>query len=438
MRNPEVLVLGGGLAGLSASRRGGYPVYEAEAHTGGNSASFNSHGFVFDLGIHILQSKDPAFHNLMDEVGVVMNSHLRSAWIFSHGNYVRYPFQVNTWHLPLPLRISCVGSYLLGRGKGTPHNYHDWIIENFGTGFARHFLIPYARKFWRVDPREMTFEWVGDRVPRPRVSDLLKGAVRDTETGLGTNHRFQYPQMRGGGFGSIPEALRPPAASFFPNRRATEVALKEREIRFSNGDLARYDYLISTIPLPELIGMLRDVPAEISAAASRLTTNSIAVISLGFDCLLPGDRHWIHFPQEDISFFRMSFPFTFADGLVPNGCSSIQAEASYDPSDPPDPEQLVETVLRDLRRAGVLSGSEKVITSDVRFIRYGYVIYDFQREESLKTIHTFLEAHGIFPCGRYGSWKYLWSDEAIADGLKTADKVATLVAGMEREAHAGA
>src|ERR1035441_9950345 len=39
--------------------------------------------------------------------------------------------------------------------------------STLGKGFADIFLTPYSEKFWTVHPREMTFEWAGNRVPKP-------------------------------------------------------------------------------------------------------------------------------------------------------------------------------------------------------------------------------------------------------------------------------
>ena len=51
-----VIVLGGGLAGLSASFFSGAPVYEAAQEAGGAAGSDTVDGFTFDRGIHILQT----------------------------------------------------------------------------------------------------------------------------------------------------------------------------------------------------------------------------------------------------------------------------------------------------------------------------------------------------------------------------------------------
>jgi GT2 family glycosyltransferase len=168
---------------------------------------------------------------------------------------------------------------------------------------------------------------------------------------------------------------------------------------------------------------LQEVPEEVHAAADKLRFNSIAIVNLGIDRPRLTDKHWIHFPEQDISFFRISFPSNFCEGLNPEGTTSIQAEVSYDRTSVPERDELVSRVLRDLVRVGVLDSADRVSFSDVIYRKYGYVVYDHFRKSAVNTIHSFLNGLSIYPCGRYGMWEYLWSDQAVLSGKKVAEGV---------------
>lgn len=419
------IILGGGLAGLSAAYHSGFPVYEASAAPGGTAASVNSQGFVFDLGIHILHSKDTYFLELLEKLEVKLVTHQRSGWIFSHNKFFPYPFQVNTSHLPFLTRLQCILGFLASRiNKKTPRNYQEWMVNNFGRGFAEIILTPYARKFWGVSPQDMTYEWAGNRVPRPSFSEVVKGAFKDQDTALGTHVSFQYPSNLGQGFGAIANALAAKVKEIHYGLKATAIELAERAVLFDHGQLrVNYHRMISTLPLPELLKLLPGemVPAEITAAAKALKYNSIAVVNLGVDHPAISEKHWIHFPEPHISFFRISFPKNFAAGLAPSRNSAIQAEVSYMSVTQPDPERLLAEVKQDLVKVGVLAADTRVIFEEVVFLPYGYVIYDHDRESAVAAIHQFLQKFNIYPCGRYGDWEYLWSDQAILSGKKAAE-----------------
>lgn len=424
IENEEIIILGGGLAGLSAAFHSGRPLYEANARPGGTADSICKNGYVFDLGIHVLHSKNAYFLDLLSRLELPLGFHKRDAWIYSGGQYFLYPFQVNTSHLPLRRRIDCVAKFLLRNNRKEAANYEEWMINNFGQGFSDTFLIPYAEKFWRYPPRDMTYEWAGDRVPRPKLLNVLKGMFRDQDTALGPNPLFSYPAKPGAGFADIALTLANASPHIHCGMQATRLDLQARRVIFNNGEKEiHYQRLISTIPLPELLRLCPDVPTTIQSEVVKLKCNSIATVNLGVDRPRLSGRHWIHFPAPEISFFRMSFPTNFAPGLAPDGVSTIQAEISYDQANAPDKEHLCHQVIEDLRRVGILATKDKVVYKDMVCLPYAYVIYTHDRHEAVQKIHDFLYTHQVYPCGRYGDWEYQWSDEAILSGKKTIETV---------------
>jgi len=41
----------------------------------------------------------------------------------------------------------------------------------------------------------------------------------------------------------------------------------------------------------------------------------------------------------------------------------------------------------------------------------------------LRLIHDYLDSVGIFYCGRFGEWDYLWSDQCVVSGRNIANKI---------------
>ena len=64
------VILGGGLAGLSACYHGNGIVFEKDNTWGGHARSHSSEGFVFDEGIHVLHTDNEYILNLMEEINV--------------------------------------------------------------------------------------------------------------------------------------------------------------------------------------------------------------------------------------------------------------------------------------------------------------------------------------------------------------------------------
>lgn len=422
--NHQTIVLGGGLSGLSAAYYGDFPVFESQDFPGGTAASIRKNKFTFDYGIHVLNSKDSVFYDLLRELGVAVAVNVRKGFIYGFGSLASYPIQINTHHLPVGKCLQCVWGYVFRKKNAVPKNYEEWLIKNFGAGFSRNFLIPYAEKFWGGDPKEMTFDWTDVRVPQASLSDVLKGALRNQDTKAGPNAEFRYPSEPGAGFAAIGDALASRVRDIRFSMKATAIDPHEKIVSFDkNKTEVRYENLITTIPLPELVRLISRPPAAVLEATNRLRWNSIAVINLGIDRPRINDGHWIHFPEKEISFFRISFPNNFCKGLSPENKSPIQAEVSYNAQNPPPKEQLLQRVRSDLIKTGIIDKNDKISFEEVHYLPYGYVIYDFNRQESVRIIHDYLKKHQIFPCGRYGEWAYLWCDEAIYSGKKAAEKL---------------
>ena len=415
----EVVILGGGLCGLTAAVMTGAPVFEAADVAGGVASSDTASGFVFDRGIHILQTKNQAVLDMLAELGVDFTIHKRRAFIYSHETYTPYPFQINTAGLPAGLRARCLWEYFRRERYRKLDNYEDWIYKTIGRGFGDTFLIPYSEKFWTVHPRELTFEWANGRVPQPTARQVLRGAIWAEDTAIGSNARFRYP-VGTAGYGALANALRKRAGTIHLAHSVRRLNTTQREIEFTNGLRVRYQYLINTIPLPELISICEDAPEHITLAAGRLRTNSIFVVNLGIDRPNLSDRHWIHFPEKEVSFFRISYPHNFAPGVAPKGTSSISAEVAYSESRPLDKATIVDRVIDDLKRVRAMGQSDRIIVRTTHDIRYAYCLYDKNRKEALRAVLGWLRDVGVTSCGRYGLWTYFWSDESMLSGKKAA------------------
>lgn len=408
------------------------PVFEASARSGGVGASDRDNGFTFDRGIHVLQTRNAKILDLLSDIGVEMRSHQRRAYIYSHGAYSPYPFQVNTAALPFTLRARCVGGYLGRERDAKPRNYEEWIYSNLGRGFADTFLIPYSEKFWTVHPREMTHEWTGNRVPQPTTAQVLRGAFWNTLTQIGTNSDFRYPAGEAG-YGTIGEALTREAGAVHTGHRALRLDTVTRTVHFDNGTAISYECLVSTIPLPDLIAMCPHAPARVREAAARLRANSILVVNLGIGRRGVNDWHWVHYPERDLSFFRISFPHNLGGELVPPGTSAISAEVAYSQQKPVDRDGIVQRVIDDLIRVRILRIDDPIIHRMTYDIRYGYCIYDFERKSAVRMIREWLLEHNVIAAGRYGLWSYFWSDESMVSGMQAAEKALKLVSGGEKD-----
>lgn len=422
-----MIILGAGLSGLSAAYHGGGLIFEKEKEVGGTCRSLKTDGYIFDLGIHVLHTRNRYVLNLLSKYkNLLLKRKRRSAWIFSHSVLTKYPFQANTYGLPKHIIRECLKGFVatLGKSKQRCSNYEEWIYAVFGKGIADNFYIPYSEKFWRVKAQEMTTDWLDLRVPLPRLEQVIKGAVSVQKEEFGPNALFRYPQH--GGIQRITEALLRKNIKTIFGKEACKIEIDRKVVHFNDHTSIRYNNLISTIPLPELFNIIDLAPQPVKQAIRGLRHNSILCVNLAVKRKNITPRHWIYFPEEKYAAFRVSFPINFSTFTTPKKWSSVQAEISYSKEKPIRYRDIVGKVIRDLIKVGIFKHDDKIKLIGTKDIKYAYVIYDHNRINNLKAINKFLKAHNIYNAGRYGRWEYLWMDEAILSGREVVEEIKSI------------
>ena len=425
-----VLIVGAGLAGLSAAYHLGnrpYRLIEREEHVGGLCRSVRERGFTFDYTGHLLHMRRPEIRRLVSSL-VADSSFLRIdrlAAVYSHGSYTAYPFQVNTHGLPASVVRECVMGFLetlqSPPSVGSEPSFHEWVMATFGTGIARHFMIPYNEKLFCTDLRSVSADWVSWSIPKPSWPDVLRGALGRNEKAFGYNPQFLYPAD--GGIDTLPRA-------FLPRVRAPELGISvvgidpsRREARLSSGERVAYASMITTMPLPALLEICDPAPAELRTAARRLRHVSVLNLNLGFDrpCLQP--HHWVYFADPELPFYRVGVYSNLCPASVPAGHSSYYVEIAHRPDEPPCVEELVPRCVELLRRIGLVPATATHVCTRPVEIAVGYVIHDRARAELLPRIHGFLREQSIDSVGRYGAWEYSAMEDALWQGRAAAERI---------------
>jgi len=443
-----IVVLGAGLAGMSTAyhlRRGGrrdVALYEREERPGGLARSEAVEGFTFDHTGHFLHLRDARMKRLAARwLGAQLPEVQRSSWIFSHGVYTRYPFQTNTYGLPIHVVKECLLGYIEARhgtveiprdpvdSQGLPepqHSFERWIYDTFGAGIARHFMIPYNDSIWGVHPRYMTTEWMGRFVPPAPIEQVVEGALTDQTSSVGYNATFRYP--RRGGIETFVRQLAARSGPITTGCEAIEIDVRRRRVRFADGSAADYEALVSTLPLPELCRRLRPLPKSVGDAAARLRWSSVFAINLGVRggpstraAKLPSKIQWAYVPERRHVCYRIGCFSNAARAMAPRGHSSIWLEISHNAHRPLDRNAARTQALDALKETGFIQSRRDIVAEWLLDIPCAYVTYDAHHAKATRAIHRYLARHGIHSVGRYGRWEYSSMEDALIQGRTMAD-----------------
>lgn len=427
-----IVVVGTGFAGFGAGHRldaagRRYVVLDKNPYLGGHTASYvQPDGWVFDDGPHVSFTKDERVQAILaDAVDGAFESVPIGLDNYWQGHRFTHPAQVNLHGLPTELVVRILVDFVAAREIADPEitNYEQWCRAAFGDTFAETFPMTYGRKYHTTEMANLTTDWLGPRMYRPDLAEVLRGALAESPIrDLHYVTHFRYPSY--GGYASY---LRKWAAGADVRLSAPVAAVDPaaREVVLEDGTKLGYARLISSMPLPELIPRLVGAPPVVTEAASRLAFTSVVMVNLGVSRPDSGDAHITYVYDEDLVFSRLSYPHRLSPHTVPEGAGAIQAEIyfsdKYKPM-PADVSAFPGQVIRDLVRMGKLRDDDRVLFQEVRTVRYGNVIYDHERADALKIVHGHLDELGIHYCGRYGDWNHEWTDEAFLSGETAAQR----------------
>ena len=427
----EIAILGAGMAGLGAARRltaeGLAPViYDKNSYPGGHAASFAHGDFIFDDGPHISFTKNERLQKLfadsVDGRFEVIQTRVNNHW---RGHWIKHPAQCNLHGLPTDLVVDAIRDFVDSgqRESGDIRHYGDWLLAAYGKTFAETFPMQYGLKYHTTTADNMTVDWLGPRLYRPSLEEVLRGALSPVTPEVHYVDHFRYP-TRGGFVAFLKRLL--DGLRLKLDHEVTRIEPSERRLTFSDGHQATYDHLVSSLPLPELIARIDGAPQDVTAAARHLACTTCVVVNLGVDREDLSEAHWTYFYDDDFIFTRLSFPHMLSPHNVPPGAGSIQAELYYSAKYRPladDPADLIEPTIHDLRRCGLLRDDDRILHRNATSVPYANVIFDLDRPAATETVLGYLQDIGIATGGRYGRWGYHWTDESFESGEAAAQEV---------------
>ena len=439
----RTLILGGGLTGLSAAYHldaralasgdaslGSYLLVDREARLGGLTRTEEIRGYHFDHTGHWLHLRHPEMKAFVDKVmGDDMLSVARQSRIWSYGSLTQFPFQSNLFGLPKDVAYRCLQGAIdaaLAEARGeyaAPRDFKEFCLQRFGPGITEAFMVPYNTKLWGVEPEEITPDWCSRFLPRPNIAQMTAGALGLHDDSAGYNAHFVYPRTGGIEAFASRIAEHVPRGKVRLNSQPVAFDLAKRTCTLSDGTGVRFERLLSSIPLPELLKLVKDLPADIAEAGSRLRCTSLRYLCYGVARPVLDDIQWLYVPEPKYPFYRIGSFSNAVPSLAPPGKSSLYVEVANNIT--VSDADVKAAVRAFLRSQDWLDADSQVEVEEVRHIRYGYVVFDKHYFPAKDAILPWLKARGVDSLGRYGAWVYSSMEDALMDGYGFARDLPT-------------
>ena len=460
-------------------------VFESDAQVGGISKTVNYRGNRMDLGGHRFFSKSDwvmrwwqeilpiaggqgdreqalrinyqgQAHELIPEtVGpdasdAVMLVRQRLSRIFYRRRFFDYPLKLNAGTLRNMGLLETLRTGLsYGRAKilqRSPENsLEDFFVNRFGDRLYRTFFKDYTEKVWGVPCQEISAEWGAQRIKGLSVTKAIAHAMagrfrssadtsqKQVETSL--IERFLYPKLGPGQmWEEVARQIALRGGKVHLRHRVVGIERKGEEIVAvlvkdeADGSVRTVpcDFLISTMPVRDLIAMLKPSDEQVIRIADRLPYRDFMTAGLLLKKMSAADPragsngmppdNWVYIQERDVKIGRLQVFNNWSPALVSDP-DTIWLGLEYFCREGDDlwsmeDGRFIDFAAGELEKIGMIDRRD-VLDGTVVRVPKAYPAY-FGEYREFDKVRAHLEGYAnLYPVGRNGMHRYNNQDHSM-------------------------
>jgi protoporphyrinogen oxidase len=443
----RVGIIGAGPAGITAAyelskQNVEIDLFEASDSVGGMAKTITLWNQRVDLGPHRFFSSDPRVNAVWKEIiGDDYDMVDRLTRIYYRGKYFYYPLKpLNALsQLGILEGTRCLISFAnqnLPKGKVSTNgseSFEDWVVNRFGRRLFEIFFKTYTEKLWGVPCSVIDADFASQRIKKLSLLEAGRAAFAGNRN---NKHKtlletFAYPH---GGSGILYERMADKVRAnggtlhlTTPVKKVLTEADQATGIELMNGEMRRYDHIISTMPLTRMVDQLPGVPDDIRAKAKALRFRNTILVYLKVEASDLFPDQWLYIHDESLQTGRITNFRNWTPSLYGNESASIVAmeywcnfeDELWSAAD----DTLIELAKTELRRTGLVNHSA-ISEGHIQRLPNCYPVYNLDYKSNLKPVEEYLSTvKNLTVIGRYGAFKYNNQDHSILMGILAARNI---------------
>lgn len=495
MRDKVAVIIGAGPAGLSAAynllknTEDIKPVILEELDcVGGISRTIFRNGSGTDLGPHRLFTKNQEVLNLWeellplqgtppvddkilnrkitvsangpdpDETDRVMLKRRRVSRIYYLRKFFDYPISMKPatfLNMGLCRTFSAGMSYLKSCVHKVPEiTLEDFMINRFGKVLYKMFFEKYTQKVWGLHPSQISKEWGEQRIKGLSLSKALLNAilsplklisVKNQETSL--VEEYYYPKLGCSQlWQAMADAIAEMGGEIYFNTRVKDFEMDGNLITAVNACLNNNrsvkfhgDFILSSMPVKELVAGLKDVPADVIDIAANLQYRDYMIasyycrkINLPNNTKIPTINNiapdsWIYLQEDDITAGRLHIMNNCSPYVVKDFRDNVLINLEYFCNEGDElwtktDEDMIEFGLSELEKLKILTREDIIDTLRVK-VKKAYPAY-FGSYKDFDIVKNYLNSiENLYCIGRNGQHKYNNMDHSMLSGIEAVNVI---------------
>ena len=341
-----------------------------------------------------------------------------------------------------------------------PTNLEEFIVSRFGRRLYAMFFESYTYKVWGRKPNQISADWGAQRIKGLSIRkvlldvfqkffSILKTNSKDSIVQKGTEtsliERFLYPKFGPGQmWEEVANDLLEEGVSIKKeckvielqldafNKKITSITIEDKN---HNTEELRYDYVISTMPISELMNSIKGenklniFPKEVQEIAVNLPYRDFITVGLLLENLSDPegkfiDDTWIYIQESDVKVGRLQIFNNWSPSLVSDQTKKWvgleffcnEGDQLWNLSD----KNLIKLAIEEMEKLKLCTKTDFLDGTVLREKKTYPAYFDSYEKFDLLT-DKFDEINNLFLIGRNGMHKYNNQDHSMLTGFRAAE-----------------
>ena len=391
-----------------------------------------------------------------DETDVVMLKRKRISRIYYLKKFFNYPISISPstiMNMGISRTLKAGFSYIKSCFiKKKEVSLEDFMINRFGEVLYRTFFEKYTQKVWGLHPKQISKEWGEQRIKGLSLYKAIVNAIlsplhlisnKQKETTL--IDEFYYPKF---GCGQLWQIMADKITEMggqlkyntkvigFKNSQShiNEVIVKDKDGNVQN---IKADYVISSMPVKDLIAGLEQVPDNVQNIAKELPYRDYILAGFYLDKFnLKNNTKiktindicpdcWIYIQEEDITAGRMQIMNNWSPYLVKDFKNKVFMSLEYFATEGDDfwnktEKELLDIAIKDLTALNIAK-EENITDKIIIKVKKAYPAY-FGKYSEFDTVKDYIKTiDNLYCIGRNGQHKYNNMDHSMLSGIEAVN-----------------